>query len=517
MCIRGLWAGWQPSGPWCTSRNVTETKSTGRGRKVILVALGALVVLAAAGGLALRAWLPSYVMGRVTEEAARWGLELSECGLEFERSGLTVTKVTLEHCKVGSKTPAAVSGTLQHVEVWLADEKPERVFISGADLTVSSALEFDQIQTHMDATKGVRVTGQNNRLAWVTDSALPPALVVTELQRLSEQDDWSGKLVVAESLDGTLRFGETARVELRLRSMPANSLVAEIDPKNSVGHVALELANVPFLLFSGILFGNVPGELATTTASGSLKLDIPYGLNPAQPKGQFDFTLAGLNFPVPRELAGLVYDTSPHLSGTLTSNRTYTKFTVPKLHFETGALRMKGKGNVERDGMQTHWQATLQGPLPCDAIVAAAARVHLQGSPLGDELASAAAKISRKALRGSVNILVALDAESSDLAAAKIVKSVGLGCGLEPLPVPNLSELPEILLKDLPQLKDLPAGLGTPPATSGDVPLPKLELPKDLPKIEIPGIKLPGLGGIKGLEAAPPPNKPAPTPAASGK
>lgn len=492
---------------------VTETKSTGRGRKAIVVGLGALVALAVGGTFALRVWLPSYVMSRVSEEAARWGLELSECQLAFERSGLTVTKVTLEHCKVGSTAPtAAVSGSLQHAEVWLRDEKPERVFISGADLTVSSSLEFDQLQTHMDATKDVRVTGQNNRLAWVTDKALPPALVVTELQRLSEQDDWSGKLVVAESLDGTVRFGETARVELRLRSMPANSLVAEIDPAKSVGRVALELSNVPFLLFSGILFGNVPGELATTTASGSLKLDIPYGLNPAQPKGQFDFTLAGLDFPVPRELAGLVYDTSPHLSGTLTSNRTYTKFSVGKLHFETGALHMKGKASVERDGLATHWQATLQGPLPCDAIVAAAARVHLKGVPLGDELAAAAARISRKALKGSVNILVALDADSSDLAGAKVVKSVGLGCGLEPLPVPNLGELPEILLKDLPQLKDLPAGLGAPPATSGDLPVPKLELPKDLPKIELPGLQLPGFGG-KGLKPA----TPSPQTATSGK
>lgn len=495
--------------------DVTETKSTGRGRKAIVVGVGALAALVVGGGLVLQAWLPTYVMSRVTEEAARWGVDLSECGLEFERTGLTVSKVTLEHCKVGATAPTAVSGSLQHAEIWLREEKPERVFISGADLTVSSSLEFDRIQTHMDATKGVELTGQNNRLAWVTDPGAPPALVVTELQRLSAKEDWSGKLALAELLEGTLRFGDKARVELRLRSMPANSLVAEIDAANSVGHVELELANVPFMLFSGIVFGNVPGELATTTASGSLKLDIPYGLNPAQPKGQFDFTLAGLNFPVPRELAGLVYDTSPHLSGTLTSNRTYTKFGVTKLHFETGALHMKGKANVERDGLATHWQATMQGPLPCDAIVAAAARVHLQGAPLGNELAAAAARISRKALKGNVNILVALDAESSDLAAAKIVKSVGLGCGLEPLPVPNLGELPEILLKDLPQLKDLPAGIGAPPASSGEMPLPGLELPKNLPKIELPGIKLPGFEAGKRLDVTTPPK--SPRPAASGK
>jgi hypothetical protein len=500
---------------------VTETKMTGRqttgrrGAKALLFGVGGLVLAGVAGVVGFQAWLPGYVMSKVQDAAAQWGVELSDCALSYERNGLTVTKVTLEHCAVNVPAPTSASGTIGHLEVWLEEEKPKRVLISAADIAVTGTPDLEQWKGHLEGSETIAVTGQRNRLAWVTDPGRPPALAISDLQRLSETEDWTGTLVLAEIMDGTVRFGDKAHVELRLRSMPANTLVADVDPANSVGHVQLELSDVPFMLFSGIVFANVPSELATTTATGSLKLDIPYGLNPGQPKGSFDFTLAGLNFPVPRELAGLVYDTSPHLWGTLNSNRTYKKFDAPKVNFETGALRMKGKGSVERDGIQTHWQATMQGPLPCDAIVASAARVHLQGVPLGKELSEAATKISRKALKGSVNIMVALDAESTDLAAAKLVKSVGIGCGLQPLPVPDLGSLPEVLLKDLPQLKDLPAALGGTTPPPGELPkLPDLKLPKELPKLEIPEFKLPGgkrmkptPDGAKGSDPAKVPQK----------
>lgn len=484
---------WKKPRAGCTSRSVTQTKAGRSLPKVLGLAAVVVAGVGLAGVFGVRAWLPGYVMERVTEAAAERGVRLSRCELRYERDGFSVTRVILEGCHVAMDPPLEASGVIEHLDVALLNEQPQRAFISGANITVSGTPDWQEWQGQL-GREAFEVTGQKNRVAWITDEGRPPALEVTDLQRLAPTEDWAGKLVLAEILDGTVRFGDKARVELRVRSLPANTLVAEVDPSKSVGHVRLELSEVPFLLFAGILFGNVPAELATTTASGSLKLDVPYGLNPAEPKGQFDFTLAGLNFPVPRELAGLVYDTSPHLSGSLTSNRTYTKFEVPKLNFETGALRMKGKASVEREDMRTRWLATLQGPLPCESIVAAAARVHLSGTPLGDELSAAAANISRRALKGSVNVMVAIDADSRDLAAAKVLKSVGLGCGLKPLPLPSLKDLPEILLKELPQLKDL--GMGdlelNPEGKRPGLKLPDLQqLPQGLPKIEIPGLRLP--------------------------
>lgn len=468
---------------------VTEKTKSGSKVRVLAAVLVGLGLLGAAGGLVLQAWIPKYVMQQVEKAAAERGVTLSKCGLAYERSGFSVTKVTLEHCQIETAAPLRSSGTIEHLAVDLVDNRPTRAFISGADVTVIGFPDWDRWKGQYDDVN-LAVTGQGNRVAWITDPGNPPAVAVTDLQRLASTEDWTGTLALADMLDGNIRIGEQARLELRVRNLPGNSLVAEIDPVKSLGRVQLELSEVPFLLFSGILFENVPGELATTTISGRLALDVPYALNTAEPKGQFDLTLKGLNFPVPREVAGLIYDTSPRMTGTLTSNRAYTKFTANKVNFETGALKMTGKATIERDGLESHWLATMQGPLPCDAIVAAAARVHLSGTAIGEELSRAAATISRKALKGSVNIIVALDAQSSNLAGAKVVKSVGIGCGLQPLPIPSLKDLPELLLKDLPQLKDLPIGgieLGTDGKKPG-VTLPKLELPK----LEVPTLRLPG-------------------------
>lgn len=469
---------------------VTEKTKSGSKVRVLALVLVALGVVGAAAVLGVQAWIPKYVMQQVQKAAAERGVTLSNCELTYERSGFSVTKVTLDHCHIETAAPLRASGTIQHLAVDLTENRPTRAFISGADVTVVGFPDWERWKGQFGEDTSLAVTGQGNRVAWVTDPGSPPAVAVTDLQRLSSTEDWTGTLVLADMLDGHIRIGEQARLELRVRNLPGNSLIAEIDPAKSLGRVQLELAEVPFMLFSGILFENVPGELATTTISGRLALDVPYALNTAEPKGQFDLTLKGLNFPVPREVAGLIHDTSPRMSGTLTSNRAYTKFAANKVKFETGALKMTGKATVEREGLASHWLATMQGPLPCDAIVAAAARVHLSGTTIGDELSRAAATISRKALKGSVNIMVALDAQSSDLASAKLVKSVGIGCGLQPLPIPSLKDLPEILLKDLPQLKDLPIGgieLGTDGKKPG-VTLPKLELPK----LEVPTLRLPG-------------------------
>lgn len=477
-------------------RTVSTNSIKGRNRTLAWVGGGVatLGVLGLVGVLVAKAYLPGYVMGKVQEAALERGVSLTDCALEYERSGLDLARVTLTGCHVATESPGKVRGVVERIAVDLRNNAPVEAFVAGGDLTVTGNIDWEAWKGRTGEGEAFAVLGQRNTLAWVVEEGRPAAVTVSDVQKLAAGDDWGGKLDLAGVLDGTLRLGEQARVELRLRALPQNTLTAEVDPRTSVGHVRLELSDVPFMLFSGILFGNVPAELATTTASGTLSLDLPYGLNPAEPKGSFDFTLAGLTFPVPRELAGMVYDTSPHLSGQLASNRTYTKFEAHKVRFETGALHMKGKATVQRDGADTHWSATMQGPLPCDAIVAAAARVHLSGAPFGKELATAAARISKRALKGSVNIMVALDADSRDLAGGKLVKSVGFGCGLEPLPLPGLKELPAILLQDLPQLAELPDAGSLPkpqwPANGEAITLPGLPgLPKGLPGLELPGLQ----------------------------
>ena len=45
--------------------------------------------------------------------------------------------------------------------------------------------------------------------------------------------------------------------------------------------------------------------------------------------------------------------------------------------------------------------------------------------------------IPQRALNGSVSVFVKIDADTRDLAAAKMVRTIGVGCGLKPIDSPG--------------------------------------------------------------------------------
>jgi hypothetical protein len=107
--------------------------------------------------------------------------------------------------------------------------------------------------------------------------------------------------------------------------------------------------------------------------------------------------------------------------------------------------------------------------------------------------------VPKKVLRGSVQLAAALQAHSSDLPHARVLTSIGIGCGLKPLPLDAelprdlLERLPEEIRRRLPRLDTLPK-------------LPKIPLPGSLPDT----LQLPPLPGIKS------PARHGRTPSASG-
>jgi len=91
------------------------------------------------------------------------------------------------------------------------------------------------------------------------------------------------------------------------------------------------------------------------------------------------------------------------------------------------------------------------------AIAESAARAHA-----GSVLAQWAKRVAQRSLRGSVQIVAALQGHTSDLPHARVVTSIGLGCGLQPLPIdvdlPRelLERLPAEIRRRLPRLDSLP-------------------------------------------------------------
>ncbi len=459
-----------------------ETAVGRRWGRWVVVSLIGLVALAGLGLYGLRVGLAGLVFSRVRAAAHERGVELDRCdGFDFTRDGFAITHVSLRGCEFTSNLPMAPSGSFEQLDADLANEVPVRVSLLGADVKLTGELKLLELYAELGKSEETAFVTQRNRISWFTSPDAPAAFQINNLARAAATDPWSGELMVGQDLKGQFAFGKELSVTLEHNANPKNVMRLRADPARFFGTLNVELEGLPMTVLSGVVFHKVPPELLTVQLSGHAQFDLPFALNPKQPKGHFKFSFEGLNFPVPREVAGLVYDTSPEIEGDVAINRTFTKMKVDKLSFVTGSLRMKGNANVERTGVDTRWRATLRGPLPCDAIAAAAAKIHLQGLPLGHELAQAAARISKQSIKGSVEILVALDAESKDLTAAKIAKTIGVGCGLKPLPLAGIA---------LDLIKDLPLGVGV-----GEV-LHELPTLPELPALpEFP--KLPGLGQKK--------------------
>ena len=89
--------------------------------------------------------------------------------------------------------------------------------------------------------------------------------------------------------------------------------------------------------------------------------------------------------------------------------------------------------------------------------------------------------LAKQTLQGTVGVTVKVDADSRDLENAKVLKLIGIGCGLKPLRLPTPEELEAFS-------KELPGFVGELPSLAN-----KLGLPGDLVPGAASGVKLPNL------------------------
>jgi hypothetical protein len=168
---------------------------------------------------------------------------------------------------------------------------------------------------------------------------------------------------------------------------------------------------------------------------------------------------------VPRELIGLVYGSPPKIAAKFKLSRLLDRVTFHELTFLTGALAMRGAASVNLEQGGLGFQVNLSGPLGCSAIAESAASAHADSI-----LASWAGRVAKRALKGSVQIVAALYGKTPRLADSAVVTSIGVGCGLKPLPLdvglPSelLERLPKDILRQFPSLEGMPT-LGEVPGT----------------------------------------------------
>jgi hypothetical protein len=455
-----------------------NSKSSKGSAAKVLLAVG-LVIVVLLGVAAVVGWnmLPGLVLAEVVRQADKRGVQLRGCEIELAWDLPKLSGVTLKQCEFELARAPYVTGKLDEIEVELVDMKPKTATVSGADIVVRGTPKLsDILEDRKPSLDDIRVKVRESRLRWFATESETPRLDLAALRYDSDGGEFASQVEIEGILRGTAsRRASVIETELHLVDNPKAKLSARLEQDTSLGEVRTEFEKLALSELDGPLLP-IPKELHHVQVDARFYAQIPLGMSMKQPKGDLRLTLHGLNFPVPRELEGLVYGTPAELSTQFTLDRSLTRAKLRRLQFSVGALQMNGDGKVELEGDGLAFELAMAGNLSCSAIVRSATAAHA-----GSEIAKVAGKIAKKALKGSVKIIVFVDGHTDSLEQTKVIKSVGVGCGLRPELVDELAQLPTRLLEQLP---DIP-GLGRLPKPDER---PKIGLPK-LPDFPFPGKK----------------------------
>jgi len=231
-------------------------------------------------------------------------------------------------------------------------------------------------------------------------------------------------------------------------------------------HLAFNALQVGALLERLKLPSSDP-QLAKISCSGDISVRVPEDTRRPY-TGQLHLDLHGWVPPHPPELDGFAFGHSTQLQSKFEIDRALSNVKLPGVTLASGALKLSGQGLIQIVAFAyARLKAELNGQIPCAALASAMAE-----SKLGQAYGRWVAKNAQTAVEGHVDIGVQLDADSRHLGQAKVVKQVGVGCGLRPL---TLSEALSLGLPPLPDADLLKHAVQNLPKFDANLPgMPKL-------------------------------------------
>lgn len=435
---------------------VTGTAGRARGgrRRWWLIA-GALWVLGALGVYLLHGWL----LGEIVRGAALRGVTLSNCRLD-----LGLSQIGIDGCDFAMRpdgrvfSPAlrdvAMSGSVMRVEVELDGLEPARLRVHGARTILRGEPRLGELIGSSGSVPGIDlpVSVLQSSLSWQLEPEAPAVVQLSDIAYDADTRRLLARFEVVRRGHGQLSLGpEGAEVTLGDPAQPEVRLIVRVLPKAARAEVSLDLRRLPLRTLEGPWL-QMTDALRPVELDGRVFVTVPLGLSMEVPTGDLHLTLHGLQFPVPRELEGIVHQSPPKLSGKLTLSRAFNRASISELSFLTGELAMQGGAELALQGRGVSVQARANGPLACRAIAESAATAHADSA-----LGRLAGSFARRALSGSVEVVAAIEAHTSDLEQARVFTTVGLGCGLAPLPIALevstqvLEHLPIDVLESLPR------------------------------------------------------------------
>ncbi len=418
--------------------------------------LGAVLALLAVA--ALIAFDP-LVRWYTVREAARHGIVLS---LGRVRPGWDA--VVIEHFRFALAGVDGVEAAVARMQVDLDGTRPLRVDLEGVRLAAdgsasalvlaltSWAKEHPELLSLPASARDVGVVWRpDGRSAWLTIEG-------ADIAPSSDGGRFEARRVAVVGLEvgvvGASWRGDDARIDVGLGrpDLSAAPLRIELSHALDIPEARIVLSPQPLRALAGPLAIALPIDGVGVSAEAALRWQAP-GID-APIAGQLSATLSGYRPPVPVEVQGLVFGDSTVLDTALEIDAARENVVLRDTKVTHGGVVLEGSGHIRRHPSHAVATLSLAGALPCSVIAEAAVRARIPGIA-----GNVAGSIAGYTIAGSVGVKLAIEADTRDLAAAKMDRTIGIGCGLRPGLIP---------------------------------PLPKIDLPKvELPKVELPKIELP--------------------------
>ncbi len=484
-----------------------------------------LVVLGAALALLLVA-LPRYVEARVLSTAEEQGVTLEPADISFGWGWVQITQVKVSLDKVRS-----VAMQVGRIDVTLDGTAPQTIELTNVDSVITGSitnvgLELSEWTKSHPSAYALPLSAKNVHARFVEPAGTAPWLELTDGQ-LSHTASGGvfaaqharflgvdlGKVGAGFAREASaiaLGFGESdlSRAPFRVEVSPN---LATPTAKFTMTPITAERLAKPL---------GIPLPVAGVLVSSVTTLAFPTGPLAGSLTGSTSVTLKGYVPPHPFELDGLIFGDTTSFD---------TKFAIPAIrdrivlseaHLKAGSFELKGDGLLIRAPDHSQATLTLSGELPCSALAGVEAESRLS-KILGSELGAKAGKLAQQVVGGSVTVGLKVNADTRNLAAARLDRTIGVGCGLHPLSLAELAKLvpfPTDINQLLQSLPTLPNDLSTLPGLPAGISSGVAALPSGIPALPngIPGLpsNLPQLPNLIPTFAPPTPSstsKTAPT------
>jgi hypothetical protein len=476
---------------------------------LILALVGTLLLAAAA--LLLLVVLPRYVEGKVLASAEAHGVTVKPDDIAFGWGWVQLTQVavSLDHVR-------SVQMQVGRIDVTLDGFTPLAIGLSNVDGVVTGSLtnvglELSEWTKAHPSAYSLPLSANNVRVRFVEPAGTPPWLEVSsgELTRTAAGGTFAAQHAHFLGVDlgkvgaGFARAGSTIALGYGESDLAKAPFRVEIALGGKVPTATFTLAPTPAERLAKPL--GVPLPLPGVIVSSQTTIAFAEGAAAGAISGTTSVTLKGYVPPHPFELDGFIFGDTTTFDTKFALPPTRDRITLSESRLKAGKFELSGGGLLTRSSDHSEANIALKGELPCSALASVEAESRLAKILGGtSELTAKAGKLAERLIGGSVAIGLSLHVDTRNVLAAKVARSIGIGCGLHPLTLAELAKLvplpadvTELLqnfpalpsdLSKLPPLPGLPSGLpplpsGIPALPAGLPPLPNFGLPTSLPAV----------------------------------